>query len=75
MAESESLFKKAISTGNEFSKDEVLDILFFAKQLFGVVMGVVVALLEIMGLPGIIVFALGTSLITYLYVFKFLGVD
>ena len=53
----------------------MLDILFYAKQLFGLLLGLVIALLQILGLPGIIVFVLSSSLVSYLYVFKFLGVE
>ena len=53
----------------------MLDILFYVKQIFGLVLGVLIALAGVMGLPGIMAFALGVSLLSYLYVFKFLGVE
>ena len=75
MAEKESLFRKAFSPGEEFSKDDIFDILFYAKEVFGFLIGVIIALVGVMGLTAIVVFVLAISLLNYLYVFKFLGVD
>lgn len=75
MAEKGSLLSRAFSTGEEFTKEEVLDILFYMKEVFGMILGIVVALIGLMGLTGIVVFVLAISLLNYLYVFKFLGVD
>lgn len=53
----------------------MLDILFYMKEVFGLVLGIVIAIVGLMGLTAIVVFVLGISLLNYLYVFKFLGVD
>ena len=75
MAENGSLLKKALSTGNELNKEEVLDILFYVKQVFGFIIGILVGLAGVMGLPGIIAFVAASSGLSYIYVFKFLGTD
>lgn len=75
MAEKVSLFRKALSAGEEFTKEEVLDILFYLKEIFGLLLGVAIASVGLMGLTAIIVFVLCISLLNYVYVFKFLGVD
>jgi hypothetical protein len=75
MASSEGLLKKAFKMGEEFTKEEVFDILFYAKEVFGLILGVVIALAGVMGLIGIVAFVLAISLLNYLYVYRFLGVD
>jgi hypothetical protein len=75
MATRESLLRRSLSTSAEFTKDEVLDILFYVKQIFGLIIGIIVPLVGITGLPGIIAFAAGCSILSYLYVFKFLGAE
>lgn len=75
MASNEGLLKKAFTSEADLTREDVFDILFYAKEVFGAILGVIIALIGVMGLPGIIAFALAISLLTYLYVFKFLGVD
>jgi hypothetical protein len=75
MADNKTLLAKALSGNSEPNKEEVLDILFYLKQIFGLVLGVLIAVTGLMGLPGLIAFGLGSSLLSYLYVFKFLGVE
>lgn len=75
MAENSSLVKRALTADGEFTKEQVNDILFYLKEILGVILGVVIGVVGITGLPGIIVFVLSISLLCYLYVYKFLGVD
>ena len=75
MSEKTSWLRKAVSVGGDLTKEEVLDILFYAKELFGLVIGVVIALSGLMGLTALVAFVLAVSGISYLYVYKFLGVD
>ena len=75
MAENSSLLKRALTAEGEFSKEQILDILFYLKEMLGVLLGVAVGVSGITGLPGIIAFALAISLLCYLYVFKYLGAE
>jgi hypothetical protein len=75
MTEKESLFSKAFSPESEFSQQEIFDILFYLKEVFGAILGVIIALVGVTGLPGIIAYVVVGSLLSYLYVFKYLGVD
>jgi len=75
MAENSSLLKRALTAEGEFSKEQINDILFYFKEIIGLVIGVLVGLTGVTGLPGIIVFAIGISLVCYLYVFKYLGAE
>jgi hypothetical protein len=75
MTENKSLFSKALAREAELTKEEIYDILFYLKEIFGALIGVLIALIGITGLPGIIAFAIAISLLSYLYVFKYLGVD
>jgi hypothetical protein len=45
------------------------------KEVFGVVVGVLVAVLGLLGIVGLVGYAIGGSLLSYLYVYKFLGVE
>ena len=69
------MFRKAFNSEAEFTKEDIFDILFYLKQLFGILLGVIIAFAGIMGLSGLIAFGIASSLLTYLYVVKFLGVD
>ena len=75
MAENSSLLKRALTSDGEFTKEQVVDILFYLKEILGVILGVIVGLVGITGLPGIVAFVMIISLLCYLYVYKFLGVD
>jgi hypothetical protein len=75
MAENSSLLKRALTADGEFTKEQVVDILFYLKEILGVILGVIVGLVGITGLPGIVAFVMIISLLCYLYVYKFLGVD
>ena len=75
MAENSSLLKRALTAVGEFTKEQVVDILFYLKEILGVILGVIVGLVGITGLPGIVAFVMIISLLCYLYVYKFLGVD
>jgi hypothetical protein len=45
------------------------------KEIFGLVIGVIIALIGLMGLTALFSYALLASVVSYLYVYKFLGVD
>jgi len=75
MAENSSLLKRALIADGEFTKEQVVDILFYLKEILGVILGVLVGVVGITGLSGIVAFVISISLLSYLYVYKFLGVD
>jgi len=52
-----------------------MDILFYMKEIFGVIIGVIIAVIGLMGLTGLISYVLAASIMSYLYVYKFLGVE
>jgi hypothetical protein len=66
---------RAFSTEAEFTKEEVLDILFYMKEVFGFIIGIIVGVIGLMGLTGLIAYVLAASILSYLYVYKFLGVE
>lgn len=45
------------------------------KEILGVIIGVIVAIMGLTGITGFIAYALIASILVYIYVFKFLGVD
>ena len=52
-----------------------MDILFFVKEVFGVLVGVILAFSGLMGLTALVAYVILGSLLSYIYVYKFLGVD
>jgi hypothetical protein len=70
-----SLLSKALSRDGEQTKEEVSDILFYVKEIFGAVIGIIVAVVGLTGLTGLIAYVLAASALSYVYVYKFLGVD
>lgn len=49
--------------------------LHVAKQLFGLIFGIILGLIPVIGLPGILVFVVAKYLFFYGYVFRFLQLD
>jgi hypothetical protein len=52
-----------------------MDILFFLKQIIGVIIGIVIGLSGLKGMVAIILYGVSASGLAYLYTFRFLGVD
>lgn len=45
------------------------------KEIFGFIIGVIIALIGLMGITGLFSYVLAASVVSYMYVYKFLGVD
>lgn len=45
------------------------------KEVFGFIIGIIVGVMGLMGLSGLIAYVLAASVLSYLYVYKFLGVE
>lgn len=75
MADKQSLFSLAFSREGEHTKEQISDILFYLKEVFGAILGVIIAFSGLTGLTGLVAYVLSASLLSFLYVFKFLGAD
>ncbi len=69
------LLRKALSRESDPSKEELKDILHFAKQIFGVVFGLVAGQLALTGIATILGFVVVNYLFFYGYVFRFMQVN
>jgi len=52
-----------------------MDILFYIKEVIGVIVGIIIAISGLQGIIALLTYAVIGSLLAYLYVFKFLGLD
>lgn len=52
-----------------------MDILFFAKEVIGFAVGIIIAFAGLTGYIGLVAYALIASFLSYVYVYKYLGVD
>lgn len=69
------LLQKALSRESDPNKEELKDILHVAKQIFGLIFGVVAGQLGLTGITTIIGFVVVGYLFFYGYVFRFLQVN
>lgn len=69
-------FHKAITPNSTFEdKDELLDIVYWGRQIVGAILGVIFGIIPLKGMVGIGLFCILSCGITYLYCIKFQGVD
>ena len=71
----QSLWAKAFTAESELNKEEIADILFVVKQILGLLLGIAVGFVGLHGLVGMIAYALVSSAICYVYLFRFIQVD
>ncbi|KAF5272778.1 hypothetical protein FQA39_LY07805 [Lamprigera yunnana] len=69
-------WRRAFTSNSEWpDKDEFLDVIYWARQALGIVLGLIWALLPLKGVIGLILFALVNAGIIYLYFSNFQSVD
>lgn len=66
---------KAMTPETELSKEEIANILFVVKQVLGFVLGVVIGLSGLHGFLGIGGYLLLSSVVCYVYLFRYIQVD
>lgn len=67
---------KALSSESEWTnKDEFLDVIYWMRQIIGVVIGVIWGIIPLKGFLGILLFFAVNTLIIYLYFNSFQRVD
>jgi len=69
-------FGKAISRGSLWpDKDEFLDVLYWLRQILGLICGLIWGVLPLQGFLGLALFCLGSSAVVYVYFQSFQAVD
>lgn len=71
----QSLHKAITAKSNFEDKDELLDIVYWGRQIVGLVLGVIFGLIPLKGSPAIALFVALSCGITYLYCIKFQCID
>ncbi|XP_076372546.1 GEL complex subunit OPTI isoform X2 [Tachypleus tridentatus] len=71
-----SLWARATTPGSKWpDKDEFLDVIYWARQVIGIIIGVLWGLLQVKGFIGISLFCLMNALVVYVYTSIFHKVD
>uniref|UniRef100_A0A0N4ZQW9 Rab5-interacting protein n=1 Tax=Parastrongyloides trichosuri TaxID=131310 RepID=A0A0N4ZQW9_PARTI len=71
-----SSLNKALKPNSEWcSRDEILDVLYWGKQLLSIVIGMIWGVLPFTGITSIIAFTLASGVSSYLYVTRFQEYD
>uniref|UniRef100_A0A0K0EQ46 Hexosyltransferase n=1 Tax=Strongyloides stercoralis TaxID=6248 RepID=A0A0K0EQ46_STRER len=71
-----SSISKALKPNSEwYSKDEILDVVYWGKQILSIAIGIVWGLLPFTGIGSILAFAVASGVSSHLYVTRFQGYD
>ncbi|KAG5893779.1 hypothetical protein JTB14_005445 [Gonioctena quinquepunctata] len=71
-----SVWSRALTSNSEWpDKEEFLDVIYWARQALGIILGVFWGLLPLKGLIGLILFAVINAGVIYIYLSNFQNVD
>ncbi len=68
----ENLLAKSLQRSAEFTKDDILDVIHWLRQLIGIAFGIVCGILPLTGAIGILFYSILSTLIVYAYLFMYL---
>lgn len=72
----DSLWKRIITANSKWDdKDEFLDVIYWARQILGIILGIVWGLIPLRGFIGLALFAITNAGTLYLYIVNFQCVD
>ena len=74
-APTKTALQKAFTRGSEWNKADLLPVVHWARQIVSLVLGIVFAVAGVVGFPGVVGFAVISSLCVFLYYSVYLGVD
>ncbi|CAD7013129.1 unnamed protein product [Ceratitis capitata] len=67
---------RALKANSEWpEKDEFLDVIYWARQIFGILLGIVWGIVPLKGFLGLVLFAGISCGIVYIYAINFQGID
>ncbi|KAL5293165.1 C20orf24 family protein [Megaselia abdita] len=71
-----SVWQKAITANSEWEdKDEFLDVIYWSRQVFGIILGVIWGIIPLKGMLGLALFAAISCAVVYLYSINFQSID
>lgn len=69
-------FQKAFTANSKFEdKDELLDILYWGRQIFGIIVGVIFGIIPLKGMVALGLFCILSCASAYFYCINFQGID
>lgn len=72
----ESIWKRAITANSQWpDKDEFLDVIYWSRQIIGIVVGIVWGLIPLKGFIALVLFALVNAGLIYIYFSSFQSID
>jgi len=75
-ASSSDLLRRAFKAKSEWSdKDDILDVVYWIRQVMGLILGVIWGLIPVYGIIGLIIYVAFSTGIIHLYVTSFQQVD
>uniref|UniRef100_A0A6M2DRI4 Putative rab5-interacting protein n=1 Tax=Xenopsylla cheopis TaxID=163159 RepID=A0A6M2DRI4_XENCH len=74
--ESKSLWSRAITANSDWpDKEEFLDIIYWSRQILGILIGIVWGIVPLKGLVALILFAVFNAGLLYIYFTSFQSID
>uniref|UniRef100_A0A8D8S603 Uncharacterized protein C20orf24 homolog n=1 Tax=Cacopsylla melanoneura TaxID=428564 RepID=A0A8D8S603_9HEMI len=72
----ESVWKRMVTAKSKWDdKDEFLDVIYWTRQILGIILGIIWGLIPLRGFIGIALFAISNAGILYLYIVNYQQVD
>ncbi|KAK6632784.1 hypothetical protein RUM43_013555 [Polyplax serrata] len=72
----DSMWKRAITANSEWpDKDEFLDVIYWSRQVIGILVGIVWGLIPLKGFVALLLFALVNAGLIYVYFSSFQSID
>ncbi|KOB71830.1 Uncharacterized protein OBRU01_13182 [Operophtera brumata] len=72
----ESVWKRALIANAEWpDKDELLDVIYWIRQVLGIILGLGWGILPLRGFVGVLLFVLVNAAVIYFYVMNFQSID
>ncbi|XP_030383138.1 uncharacterized protein RAB5IF homolog [Scaptodrosophila lebanonensis] len=66
---------RALTAKSEWDKDEFLDVIYWSRQVFGIILGIIWGIIPLKGFLGLVLFAGISCGVVYLYAINFQMVD
>ncbi|XP_034938927.1 respirasome Complex Assembly Factor 1 [Chelonus insularis] len=72
----QSIWTRAITANSEWpDKDEFLDVIYWSRQVIGIILGIIWGIIPLKGFVALVLFALVNAGSTYLYMSSFQQID
>ncbi|KAL0270943.1 UNVERIFIED_CONTAM: hypothetical protein PYX00_008209 [Menopon gallinae] len=72
----DSIWKRAITANSQWpDKDEFLDVIYWSRQIIGIIIGIIWGLIPLKGFIALVLFALVNAGLIYIYFNSFQSID